>query len=223
MKNFDVLIIGGGAAGLTAAVFSARAGKSAAIICPDKIGHKLSITGKGRCNLTNNCDNETVMKNLPKGGRFMFSALSAFSPADTMAFFEGLGVPLKTERGRRVFPVSDRAWDVVDALKRELARLRVPIISERAVEILTEEELCTLSRCQADSGARPEGLPSAANSAEGADEGAARRRRSRRLPGALALRGFLRRGAAEKGAAPVAVSLHLAAGGAGLKREGGMR
>ena len=163
-KNFDVLIIGGGAAGLTAAVFSARAGKSAAIICPDKLGHKLSITGKGRCNLTNDSDNQTIMKNLPRGGRFMFSALNAFSSADTMAFFEELGVPLKTERGRRVFPVSDRAWDVVDALKRELARLKVPVISERAVQILT----------QSGEGSLAEGFRSPHIHAKGEGSGAAR-------------------------------------------------
>ena len=164
-KKFDVLIIGGGAAGLTAAVFSARAGRSAAIICPDKPGHKLSITGKGRCNLTNDSDNQTIMNNLPRGGRFMFSALNGFSSADTMAFFEELGVPLKTERGRRVFPVSDRAWDVVDALKRELVRLNVPIIAERAVQIITQtgendltEGLCaphTLAQGEGSGAARP--------------------------------------------------------------------
>ena len=158
-RKFDVLIIGGGAAGLTAAVFSARAGRSAAIICPDKLGHKLSITGKGRCNLTNNSDNQTIMKNLPQGGRFMFSALDGFSSADTMAFFEELGVPLKTERGRRVFPVSDRAWDVVDALKRELARLKVPVISERAVQIITRigESLLTEGLCAPHTLAQGEG------------------------------------------------------------------
>ena len=139
MTNFDTIVIGGGAAGMTAAVFSARNGRKTLIIEPNRyLGRKLGITGKGRCNVTNNCDERTVMKNLPKNPSFMFSSLSRFSPADTMAFFEELGVALKTERGNRVFPVSDKAGDIVNALVNEIKRLKIQVVKERAVEILTE-------------------------------------------------------------------------------------
>ena len=86
-----------------------------------QLGRKVRITGKGRCNVTNNCPAEEVVAACPRGGKFLYGALSAFSPQDTMAFFEGLGVPLKTERGRRVFPVSDNAHDIAGALERYAA------------------------------------------------------------------------------------------------------
>lgn len=144
MTEFDVIIIGGGAAGMTAAVFSARNGAKTLIIEPNRfLGRKLGITGKGRCNVTNNCDERTVMKNLPKNSSFMFSALSRFSPSDTMAFFEELGVPLKTERGNRVFPVSDKAQDIVNALVNEIKRLKVCVVRERAVEVLVNDGVAT--------------------------------------------------------------------------------
>ena len=93
-------------------------GKSTVIIEKNALfGRKLRITGKGRCNVTNNCDVETVMKNIPRNNRFMYSSLSRFTPEDAMAFFEGLGVPLKTERGNRVFPVSDSAVLNLSAMK----------------------------------------------------------------------------------------------------------
>ncbi len=82
----------------------------------EKLGRKLGITGKGRCNVTNNCDVNTVLENIPNNARFLYGALSRFSPRDTMNFFEGLGVPLKTERGNRVFPASDKAADIVNSL-----------------------------------------------------------------------------------------------------------
>lgn len=140
MTEFDVIIIGGGAAGMTAGVFSARNGAKTLIIEPNRfLGRKLGITGKGRCNVTNNCDERTVMKNLTKNPSFMFSSLSGFSPSDTMAFFEELGVRLKTERGNRVFPVSDKAQDIVNALVNEIKRLKIQVVRERAVDILTSE------------------------------------------------------------------------------------
>ena len=104
------VIIGGGAAGSYAAVFSARKGDKVTILEPNgKIGKKLGITGKGRCNITNNCDLETLLKNVPKNPSFLYSVFSRFGTDDCMNFFEELGVPLKTERGGRVFPFSDRA------------------------------------------------------------------------------------------------------------------
>ena len=105
-NNFDCIVIGAGAAGMFAAITSASEGYRTAVIEPnEKVGRKLAITGKGRCNVTNNCDTDTVMKNVPRNPRFLYSALSMLSPADVMDFFEKEGVKLKTERGGRVFPV----------------------------------------------------------------------------------------------------------------------
>ena len=110
MKTDRTVIIGGGAAGLMAGIVSAESGKDTVVIEKNaKVGRKLYITGKGRCNVTNNCDERTVIANTPTNGRFLYSALNRFSPADTITFFESHGCPLKTERGNRVFPVSDRA------------------------------------------------------------------------------------------------------------------
>lgn len=125
---------------MMAGITAARLYKSVVIVeRNDIMGKKLLITGKGRCNVTNNCDNDTVMKNIPTNPRFLYSALSIFSTADTMAFFEELGVPLKTERGNRVFPLSDKSRDIVNALKNELKRLNVPVIRARAEKILTQD------------------------------------------------------------------------------------
>ena len=105
----------------------------------ERIARKVMITGKGRCNLTNNCDLDTFIKNVPKNGRFLYSAFSQFSSADTMAFFENEGVPLKTERGNRVFPVSDKAVDIVDALLKKSKICGVKIEKGEASEILVKE------------------------------------------------------------------------------------
>ena len=101
-------------------------------------GRKLMITGKGRCNVTNNCDRDTLISNVPANGRFLFSAFSDFGTADTMEFFEKRGVPLKTERGNRVFPVSDKASDIVDAMVNTVRKSGVKILTAEAEEILTE-------------------------------------------------------------------------------------
>lgn len=106
------------------------------------LGRKLGITGKGRCNLTNNCDNDAVLKNVPRNPRFLYSALSRCSPADVMQYFEGIGVPLKTERGQRVFPVSDKAGDVVAALEKRLKALNVHIIRGNCTRLLIEDNTC---------------------------------------------------------------------------------
>lgn len=137
--EFDVIIIGAGAAGMFAAVNTAQLGMKTAVIEPnEKVGRKLAITGKGRCNLTNNCSPDEIMKNIPRNPRFMYSALSMCAPSDVMTFFENEGVPLKTERGNRVFPVSDKAYDIVDALFFKMKRLGVTLLRERAEDILTE-------------------------------------------------------------------------------------
>ena len=135
-----IAVIGGGPAGLMAAGLAAEAGASVTLFEKNpKVGRKLAITGKGRCNVTNNCDVQTVLANVPVNPRFLYSALGRFSPADTMAFFEKLGVPLKTERGGRVFPVSDKAIDVVDALFFWVKRAGVTIVNEPVEDILTRD------------------------------------------------------------------------------------
>lgn len=119
MQRIDLLVVGGGAAGLMAAGTAARQGLAVWLVDKNaQLGRKLRITGKGRCNLTNNCTVQAFLEHVPTNPRFLYSALNRFSPADCMAFFEQLGVPLKTERGRRVFPVSDKAGDVADALAK---------------------------------------------------------------------------------------------------------
>ncbi len=140
---YDVIIVGAGAAGMMCGITAARNGLSVCIAEKnDRAGRKLAITGKGRCNVTNNSDNDTVLKNIPRNGRFLYSALSGFSAADTMAFFEGLGVPLKTERGQRVFPVSDRASDIVNALTDELKKLKVAILHENVTDLIIKDGRC---------------------------------------------------------------------------------
>ncbi|MGN1411758.1 MAG: NAD(P)/FAD-dependent oxidoreductase [Oscillospiraceae bacterium] len=141
--NFDVIIIGGGASGSIAGITSARLGKRVAIIEKNGfIGKKINITGKGRCNVTNNCSNDELIKNIPRNPKFMYSAFSTFSSQDTMNFFESLGVPLKTERGNRVFPISDKATDISKALEKELKRLKVEIIEETVKDLIIEEKVC---------------------------------------------------------------------------------
>lgn len=139
-RSSRVIVAGGGAAGMMAAITAARAGADVLLLEPnEKVGRKLYITGKGRCNVTNNCGREELLAAIPRNGRFLYSAFSRFSPQDAMAFFEGLGVPLKTERGNRVFPVSDRAADIVDALFFELRRLGVEIRRDRLTGLTAED------------------------------------------------------------------------------------
>ena len=133
-----VVVIGGGAAGMMAAISAAESGAQVTLLEPnERLGKKLNITGKGRCNVTNNCSMEDLMANIPCNGKFLYSAFSRFNSQDTMAFFEKLGVPLKTERGNRVFPQSDSAFDISDALKHQMNRLRVVWAHERALSIET--------------------------------------------------------------------------------------
>lgn len=137
-------IIGGGAAGLMAAYAAAKEDASVTIFEQNnRPARKVMITGKGRCNVTNNCDRDTFLANVAHGARFMYSAFSAFSCEDTMDFFENKGVPLKTERGNRVFPVSDKAVDIVDALSKVTKLNNVSIINSRVTEITSEEGVAT--------------------------------------------------------------------------------
>ena len=135
-----VAVIGAGAAGMMAAVTAAEAGAQVTLFeRNDRVGKKLRITGKGRCNVTNNCDNNEFLTNVPTNPRFLYASLSRFSTADTMAFFEDAGVPLKTERGKRVFPISDRAADIVSAMERRCREAGVDIVHRRVRGLLIED------------------------------------------------------------------------------------
>ena len=142
----DCIIIGGGAAGLMAAVTAADCGKSVIIFEKNqRVGKKLLITGKGRCNVTNNCTREEFFENIPTNSRFLYSAYSGYDCEDVMSFFECLDVPLKTERGNRVFPVSDRAEDIVIAFERAI-KYRSELITvknAKVTKILTEDNVVT--------------------------------------------------------------------------------
>lgn len=120
-----VAVVGGGAAGLMAAAVALDAGADVVLYEKNPMpGKKLRITGKGRCNVTNDCTPDEILKNIARNPKFLYSAVYGFSPADVMTFFKGAGVPLKTERGRRVFPVSDKASDIVAALANKVRRAR---------------------------------------------------------------------------------------------------
>lgn len=126
-----------------AAVQAARLGKSVIVFEKnDRLGRKLRITGKGRCNVTNNSPVEVHFNNIPVNSRFLYSSFAGFDSTDVMNFFEELGVPLKTERGNRVFPVSDKADDIADALAFEMKKLGVKIINKRVSALIIKENVC---------------------------------------------------------------------------------
>ena len=147
----SLLIIGGGAAGLMAAGCAAASGVQTVVLeRNDRPARKVMITGKGRCNVTNNCNSlETLIANVPQNGRFLYGAFSRFMPADVMEFFESRGVALKTERGNRVFPVSDNAVEIVDALT-DFARRRANIIKGRATKLIIEDSV--VKGCETEDG-----------------------------------------------------------------------
>ena len=135
-----VAVIGAGAAGMMAAITAAESGAEVTLFeRNDRVGKKLRITGKGRCNVTNNCDNNEFLSNVPTNPRFLYASLSRFSTADTMNFFESAGVPLKTERGKRVFPASDRAADIVSALEKRCHEAGVKIVHRRVRGLIIED------------------------------------------------------------------------------------
>ena len=138
--NYDVTIIGGGPAGMFAAITAAKQGRSVLLLeRNDRLGKKLLITGKGRCNVTNDCDSAEILQNIPRNGRFLYSAMTEFPPKRIMEFFESAGCQLKTERGNRVFPVSDKSQSVLDALQKEMRRLGVTVRTARVKGIQTDE------------------------------------------------------------------------------------
>ncbi len=137
---FDLIVIGGGPAGMMAAITAAKAGKNVVLLEKnDRLGKKLLITGKGRCNVTNDCTADEVLKNTPRNGKFLFSAMAAFPPSMAKQFFEDAGCELKTERGSRVFPTTDRSQTVLDALQRELKNSGVLVKTARVLSIERDE------------------------------------------------------------------------------------
>ena len=149
MTSKKVAVIGAGAAGLIAAGTAARLGASVTLIEKNqRVGRKIMITGKGRCNILNNCDVPTFINNVPVNGRFLYSAVNGFSPYDTYEFFEEIGVPLKTERGNRCYPQSDKAVDVVDALRRFVLDSGVTIVNDTAKSLETENGEAVGVRCE---------------------------------------------------------------------------
>lgn len=150
--NCSVVVIGGGAAGLMASITAARSGRDVIVI--EKMprpARKLMITGKGRCNVTNNTDLNGLVSNTCRNGRFLYSAFTAFSSEDTVNFFADAGVPLKTERGNRVFPVSDKSVDIVDALVNTAKRIGVKIVQGEVTDILTNDGAVTEVVCSNNS------------------------------------------------------------------------
>ncbi len=135
--RYDVVVVGGGPAGMMAAISAAERGCKTAIIDKNsRLGKKLLITGKGRCNLTNDCSRDEFFANVAVNSKFLFSCFSKFNSQDVMGFFENLNVPLKVERGRRVFPVSDRAADVSNALQRCCRDNNVCVISDKVSGVI---------------------------------------------------------------------------------------
>lgn len=149
MESKKVVVVGAGAAGLMAASAAAIYGASVTLIEKNKrVGRKIMITGKGRCNVCNNCDVETFIRNVPTNGKFLYSAINKLTPEDTVAFFEGLGLSLKTERGNRVFPQSDKAVDVVDTLYNYVKNCGCKIVEDTAEELLLENGEAVGVKCK---------------------------------------------------------------------------
>ena len=149
MISKKVVVIGAGAAGLMAGATAALYGASVTIIEKNKrVGRKIMITGKGRCNLANNCDVQTFINNVPVNGRFLYSAINAFTPEDTIEFFESKGLKTKTERGNRVFPASDKSVDVVDTMHDYAVESGCKIVCDTANALILEDGAVIGVKCE---------------------------------------------------------------------------
>lgn len=149
--KYDGIVIGGGPAGMFAAITAAEQGSKVMLLeANNRLGKKLLITGKGRCNVTNQCAADEVLRNVPRNGRFLYSAMDAFPPEQTVRFFESHGCALKTERGNRVFPVSDKSVSVLECLQKELKRTGVVVQTARVKEILSDGESVTGVRTESE-------------------------------------------------------------------------
>ena len=138
--SYDVVVIGGGPAGMFGAITAAKLGAKVLLLeANDRLGKKLLITGKGRCNVTNNCTAAEVLQNVPRNGRFLYSAMEQCDPAFVMDIFETNGCLLKTERGNRVFPVTDKSASVLECLKNLMHKNKVTVSTERVVSLLHED------------------------------------------------------------------------------------
>jgi len=145
IKMNDIIVIGGGPAGMMAAVTAAMQGASVTLIEKNKdLGKKLLITGKGRCNVTNFCDEQTLLSNVVHNPKFLYSAFFRFNTKDTMSFFENLGIDLKVERGGRVFPTSDRALDIRDAFALFVSDCGVELICDNVLSVFTSDNDVTV-------------------------------------------------------------------------------
>lgn len=139
--SYDGIIIGGGPAGMLASIIAAQQGARVLLLeRNERLGKKLLITGKGRCNVTNNCSAQEVLQNIPRNGRFLYSAMENYPPSSIMEFLESHGCQLKVERGNRVFPVTDKSSSVLECLRNVMHRSGVQIRTERAVELLTDTQ-----------------------------------------------------------------------------------
>lgn len=135
--SYDVIVVGGGPAGMFAAITAAQQGGKVLLLeANDRLGKKLLITGKGRCNVTNNCSAAEVLQNIPRNGRFLYSALEQCDPAFVMDFFESNGCKLKTERGNRVFPMTDKSGSVLECLRNVMHKYGVTVKNDRVSTLI---------------------------------------------------------------------------------------
>ena len=148
---YDGIIIGGGPAGMFASIIAAQQGSKVLLLeRNERLGKKLLITGKGRCNVTNNCSAQEVLQNIPRNGRFLFSAVENYPPSKIMDFFETNGCHLKVERGNRVFPITDKSSSVLECLRNVMHRSGVHVRNDRVKEILVGENGVTGVKTERD-------------------------------------------------------------------------